>query len=65
MLERTFGSIKVPSNVARRDGLVEYLRSEANRLKAALTMREKEIVRLRAQLEAINKEKTHVAAETE
>jgi hypothetical protein len=40
---------------ARRDGEIEFLRAEANRLKSALVMREKEIVRLRAEIAEFNK----------
>jgi predicted RNase H-like nuclease (RuvC/YqgF family) len=58
MLERIHGSIKVPPKVARRDEQIEYLRAEAKRLRAALVTREREIVRLRAELAEINKEKT-------
>jgi hypothetical protein len=56
MLTRIHGKVDVPSRIARRDGQVECLRAEVQRLRGVLVVREKTIRDLRAELKAIKGE---------
>lgn len=53
MLERTFANSLISTKAVKRNQQIEYLRSEAQRLRAALAVRERKIVRLEAELQQL------------